>query len=97
RTEGLPHVVLEAMAARTPVVATRVGGTPEVVKDGVNGLLVPAEDPGALAEAVSKLWSDAALADRLRQGGLSTLDRFSWQHLVDEYDAALMNVVLKND
>src|SRR3972149_2710173 len=97
RTEGLPHVVLEAMAARTPVVATRVGGTPEVVKDGVNGLLVPAEDPGALAEAVSKLWSDAALADRLQQGGLSTLDRFSWRRLVDEYDEALRNAVLKND
>src|SRR5205807_10286971 len=51
-TEGLPNVVLEAMAAAVPVVATAVGGTPEVVAEGVTGWLVPPGDPSALARRV---------------------------------------------
>ncbi len=63
RSEGLPNVVLEAQAAGVPVAATRVGGVPELVEDGVTGLLVPPEDPAALAAAVRSLFGrpDAAL------------------------------------
>jgi glycosyltransferase involved in cell wall biosynthesis len=53
--EGLPLAILEAMAARLPVVATRVGGCPEVVIDGQTGFLVAPGDAGALAEAMSRL------------------------------------------
>jgi glycosyltransferase involved in cell wall biosynthesis len=62
-TEGLPNVVLEAFAARVPVVATAVGGTPEVVQAGVNGYLVPPGDPGALASRIL----DALADDNARQ------------------------------
>jgi glycosyltransferase involved in cell wall biosynthesis len=64
-TEGLPNVVLEAFAAGVPVVATAVGGTPEVVTDGVNGYLVPPGDPQALADRIC----DALESDRLQSMG----------------------------
>jgi glycosyltransferase involved in cell wall biosynthesis len=68
-TEGLPLVVLEAMARRRPVVATPVGGTPEVVVDGETGLLVPPRDPDALAAALRTLLADADLRRRMGEAG----------------------------
>lgn len=56
--EGMPGNVLESMAAGVPVVATRVGGTPNLIEHGVHGLLVPARDPAALAEATRELLAD---------------------------------------
>src|SRR5262249_6596874 len=67
--EALPNVLLESMAAGAPVVSTRVGGTPEVVEDGVTGLLVPPGNAGALAQAIDRLLSDPDLAVRLGQSG----------------------------
>jgi glycosyltransferase involved in cell wall biosynthesis len=59
--ENLPHAMLEALAAGTPVIATAVGGIPEVVRDGVNGLLVPAGDVDALARAIGRVAEGASL------------------------------------
>ena len=53
-TEGLPNVVLEALAMEVPVIATRVGGTPEVIEDGRNGILVPPASPESLAHAIGE-------------------------------------------
>lgn len=64
REEGLGSALLEAMAAGVPVVATRAGGIPEVVRDGVDGLLVPPADPPALAAALDRILRDPAAADR---------------------------------
>lgn len=67
--EGLSLALLEAMAAGLPVVATSVGGTPEVVVDGATGLLVPPRDPTALAEAITHILTNPSMAHRMGQAG----------------------------
>jgi glycosyltransferase involved in cell wall biosynthesis len=82
--EGLPLVVLEAMAQGRPVVATAVGGTPELVIDGETGVLVPPGDPGALAAALGKVLADPELARRLGEAGRSrVLASFSLSAMTD--------------
>lgn len=69
-SEGVPKVLIEAMARALPVVATAVGGIPDVVEDRTNGLLVPPGSPAALAEAVAELHADDGLRRRLSEGAL---------------------------
>jgi glycosyltransferase involved in cell wall biosynthesis len=70
--------ILEAMARRRPVVASRVGGIPEVITDGIDGLLVPPADSDALAAAIASVLTDSALARRLGEAGYVTVaERFS--------------------
>jgi glycosyltransferase involved in cell wall biosynthesis len=76
--ENLPHAAIEALAMGTPVVATAVGGVPEIVRDGENGLLVPPRDPQALAEAIERVIGDKPLRDRLAVAAapsIAALDR----------------------
>lgn len=74
RSEGMPLALMEAASAARPVVASRVGGIPEIVEDGVHGLLVPAGSPEALADAITRLVADPALAGRL---GARLAERFA--------------------
>jgi glycosyltransferase involved in cell wall biosynthesis len=73
--DGIPNVLVEAMAAGLPVVSTTVSGIPELVHDGENGLLVPPEDPTALADAIARLGKDSALRERLAEQGPVTVAR----------------------
>lgn len=76
--DGIPTVILEAMSVGLPVVATPVSGIPEVVVDGETGLLAPAGDPSALADALSRVLADDALAARLASGARCLIEaRFS--------------------
>lgn len=87
--EGVSLTILEAMAAGRPVVATRVGGTPEVVADGQTGLLVPPRDPLRLAEALLDLSASPQRARALGAAGrLRVCDRFTFDRMVDWYAAA---------
>ncbi len=75
RWEGFGLALLEAMLAGKPVVATRVSSAPEIVADGETGLLVPPEDPAALAEAVALLLADRGLATAMGAAGLARAER----------------------
>jgi len=85
-TEGLGVVLLEAMSHRVPVVASRVGGIPDIVVDGEGGILVPPADAGALAAAIARIAGDAELGERLGAAGLRRLrERFSWDAVTRRY------------
>ena len=85
RRESFGRVTLEAMAARRPLVASRVGGLVDAVDDGENGLLVPPDDPAALGAALRRVLDDGALAGRLAAAGRLRYER---RHTIDHMAAA---------
>ncbi len=86
--EGCPNAVLEAMAAGKPVVATRAGGTPEVVVDGETGLLVTPGDVAGLGEALGRLAADPALRRRMGAAGRArAAERYAVDGMVKAYEA----------
>jgi glycosyltransferase involved in cell wall biosynthesis len=88
RFEGFPLVVLEALLARAAVVATDVGSVAEAVVDGETGLLVPPEDPSALAAALRRGLADADLRRRLGESGRRlVLERFTADHMTRGFEA----------
>jgi len=94
--EGLPNVILEALAAGVPVVATRVGGVGEVLEDGVTGYIVPPRDLPTLIDRVLRVLSDREVRDRCgRRGRESTQSRFSISVMVDR-TVALYNSLLQS-
>ena len=86
--EGTPVSVIEALAAERPAVATRVGGTPDVIRDGVDGFLVDSADPGELAERLAELARDPDRRAEMGAAGRSrVLERYAVDRLVDDVDA----------
>jgi glycosyltransferase involved in cell wall biosynthesis len=73
--DGIPNVLAEAMAAGAPVVTTPISGIPEIVRDGVNGLLVKPDDPTAVADAVVRLREDDGFAARISAEAAATVRR----------------------
>ncbi len=94
--EGLPHVVLEAMAAGLPVIATNAGGTGEVVENDVTGLLIPIGDDAALAGAIRRLWHEPALGQRLAATAAARIAaHFDFETMVDATAATFRDVVAR--
>ena len=86
-SEGLPTVLVEAMACGIPVVATDVGGVTELVTDGVNGLVIPPRDPAAIAAALEALWHDPTLRARMGATGRETvLGDFTLERQLGEFE-----------
>jgi len=94
-TEGLGVVLIEAMELGLPIVASNVGGIPDVVVDGVSGLLVPEKDPAALAEAFKRLAADPRLVQTLLAGSRRRIQEcFTWDGII-ERQIAVYNKVIK--
>ena len=86
--EGLPNVLLEAMALEVPVLATRIAGVPRLIEDGINGLLVQPGSVDELTQALGRLLSDVELRQRLRQAGRETIvQRYSFSARMDKVRA----------
>ncbi|WP_243337933.1 glycosyltransferase family 4 protein [Anaeromyxobacter soli] len=85
RTEGMPVALLEAMACAVPVVATAVGGSAEVLRDGVTGRLVPPERPGALADALVEALRDPAAQERARAAREEVAARYGLDHVAEVF------------
>jgi glycosyltransferase involved in cell wall biosynthesis len=88
--ENFPHTVVEALAVGTPVLATRTGGVAEVVRDGENGLLVPAGDTGALGEAISRYFADEGLRERLRAAAAPSVEEYAPDRILDRLEETLL-------
>jgi len=90
--ENFPHTVVEALAVGTPVIATAVGGVPEVVRDGTNGLLVPAGDPVAIAAAIERFFADDELRSRLRAAATTSVADYAPNRLYERVEDVLAEV-----
>jgi len=92
QAEGVPQFLLQAMAMAKPMVATRVGGIPDIMEDGVNGLLIPPEDPEALVDAVLKLLDDQTSAQHL---GLEAKDLIEKKYTAQQMAEQIYQVYLR--
>jgi glycosyltransferase involved in cell wall biosynthesis len=94
RTAGISNSILEAMAAALPVVATAVGGTPEVVVDGETGILVPGQDAAALAGALERLLGDAGARRAYGSAGRARVEaHFAEATMLGQVEALLDRLV----
>ena len=93
RSEGLPRIVIEAFCRGRPVVGARAGGIPDIVEDGVNGLIVPAGETEALAGAIMRLLSDRELQQRLGAAARESADE--WLQTPEQFAARLRELVVR--
>lgn len=91
--ENFPHSVVESLAVGTPVLATAVGGVAEVLRDGENGLLVPAADPEALRDAIVRFADDAGLRRQLREAAAPSVAAYGVEALFADLEQTLARAV----
>jgi len=91
--EGLPSVLLEAMAAGMPVVTTETCGMPDVVENEFNGLLIPPADADAIEGALLRLAGSAELREKLGKAAQETMRRYTWERAALQLEALYRHVL----
>ncbi|MDP6361362.1 MAG: glycosyltransferase, partial [Planctomycetota bacterium] len=92
--EGMPNVVLEAMASGLPVVGTAIDGTREIVNEGETGFLVPSDDEEALATAMNELTDSVELRSRMGQAGRHRAEtEYSMERMVERYESLYTELI----
>jgi len=91
--EGFPWTLIEAMAAGVPVVATRVGAVPEIIKNNENGILIEPRDPKIIADSIERLMNDKNLVEKFTQNGRKVVeDKFSLEQMVNSFENLFNNL-----
>lgn len=93
RVDNMPVAIIEALAMGLPVVATAVGGVPDLLEQEETGLLVPSEDEEAMVEAVERLLAEPGLAERLSRSGRRVAERCGWEQVRPRWEAAFSRVL----
>jgi glycosyltransferase involved in cell wall biosynthesis len=92
-TESFGIVNLEAMASGLPIVASRIGGIPDVLKDGENGLLVPPRDHEALANAIVYLLENEDMRSKMSENGREFVKSYTWNRIAEAYEMVYRKVI----
>jgi glycosyltransferase involved in cell wall biosynthesis len=85
-SEGIPNVILEAMACGLPIIASRVGGIPDLITNGKNGYLVEAKDTSDLADKIILLLSDETLRKKISDNNRLHIKKYSWENVISELE-----------
>ena len=93
-SEGIPRVILEAWALGVPVVATKVGGIPYLIRNGENGILVPPCSPDALSKAIEKIIDNKTLRKKLIKGGYHSVKEYTIERQIHKLKGILLEASL---
>lgn len=92
-SEAFSVTLVESMASGRPIIGTNIGGTPQVITNGINGLLVPAKDPKELADAMIKILNNSEYAQGLGNAGSEISKNFSWETQTNKYDLLFKEIL----
>jgi glycosyltransferase involved in cell wall biosynthesis len=95
-SEGFPNVILEAMATGLPIIATRIGGIPEIIVDKTNGFLVDPKNPNQISEKINLLFKDEKLRKKISSNNIKEIKKYDWKNVIDELENVYLQVINNN-